>query len=187
MSIQEDKSALRKLIRQRCAMATEEDMERESRAVMEILEDEPAFQQASTILLYHAMARELRTWDMIWKWSKRKRVLLPRVEGSDLSLIQVSGPEDLKEGAYGIMEPQGPVFTYLDQVSLAVIPGVAFDRSLRRMGHGKGYYDRLLPALRHARKIGVCYSWQVVDAIPSEEHDIRMDQIIFSGCAGQDR
>ena len=81
-------------------------------------------------------------------------------------------------GAYNIMEPVGEVFTDYAQIDLAVIPGVAFDRQLNRMGRGKGFYDRLLPQLGDAYKIGICFDFQLVESIECEEHDIRMDEVI---------
>ena len=57
------------------------------------------------------------------------------------------------------------------------MPGVAFDRKANRLGRGKGFYDRLL-AQTHALKIGICYDLQLLDEIPAEPHDIKMDIIV---------
>ena len=58
-----------------------------------------------------------------------------------------------------------------------IVPGVAFDKKLNRLGRGKGYYDKLL-VQTSATKIGICYELQLFDEIPAEPHDIKMDFII---------
>ena len=59
-----------------------------------------------------------------------------------------------------------------------MVPGMAFDRNNNRMGRGKGYYDRFLATIPQAYKIGVCFKFQLVDEIPTDALDIRMDEII---------
>ncbi len=147
--------------------------------VLSRLEAHPVFRQAHTILLYHSLPDEVCTHDFIRKWSAYKQVLLPVVAGNDLELRRYTGPADLKKGAYGIEEPVGEPFTDYNSIDLAVIPGVAFDVHGNRLGRGKGYYDRLLPHLPHAYKIGICFPFQLLEEIPTEVQDISMDEIIF--------
>jgi len=59
-----------------------------------------------------------------------------------------------------------------------IVPGVAFDSQCHRLGRGKGFYDRLLPQIPHAVKIGVCFDHQIVEELPSEPHDVLMDLVI---------
>lgn len=135
------------------------------------------FQSAHTILLYHSLTDEVHTHDFIEKWSKSKRIVLPVVIENELELRSYSSSGDLSIGAYGILEPTGTSFYDYDAIDLAIIPGVAFDASGCRLGRGKGYYDRLLPKLI-AHKIGICFPFQLVNEVPAEEFDIRMDEII---------
>ena len=86
----------------------------------------------------------------------------------------------MERGAFGILEPTGEVFSDYDNVDAAIIPGMAFDGHGNRLGRGKGYYDRLLPRLTKAYKIGVCFPFQYFDEIPSEEHDVVMDCVVSS-------
>lgn len=118
------------------------------------------------------------THAFIQKWSREKRILLPVVVGDDLELRLYTGPEDLAIGAYGIEEPTGARFTDYTAIDLIIVPGVAFDRNGNRLGRGKGYYDRLLPRIPSAYKIGICFPFQVVEEVPAEPFDIRMDEII---------
>lgn len=151
---------------------------RQSAEIVAALEAHPAFRAANTILLYHSLKDEVDTHAFIRKWSREKRILLPVVTGDDLELRLYTGPEDLAVGAYGIEEPTGALFTDYSAIGLIVVPGVAFDRNGNRLGRGKGYYDRLLPRIPSAYKIGICFPFQVVDEVPAEPFDIRMDEII---------
>ena len=83
----------------------------------------------------------------------------------------------MKQGAFGIWEPADDTAVDPSLLEWIVVPGVAFDRRMNRLGRGKGYYDRLLRQTP-ARKIGICYGLQLVDEIPAEPHDIQMDLII---------
>ena len=113
------------------------------------------------------------------KWSSEKRILLPVVVGDDLELRIYTGPEDMSiSGIYGIAEPTGEIFTDYAAIEFIVVPGVAFDAKGNRLGRGKGYYDRLLPRIPSAYKAGICFPFQLVEEVPAESFDIRMDIII---------
>jgi 5-formyltetrahydrofolate cyclo-ligase len=79
---------------------------------------------------------------------------------------------------FGIGEPTGPIWTDLDAIQIIIVPGVAFDRSGNRMGRGRGFYDRMLKSTVGALKIGIAYDFQMLDEIPVEPHDVKMDRII---------
>ena len=104
--------------------------------------------------------------------------MLPVVVGDDLELRLYTGPEDMATGTYGIEEPVGETFTDYASINFIAVPGVAFDRKGNRLGRGKGYYDRLLPRIPAAYKAGICFPFQVVEEVPAEPFDIRMDEII---------
>lgn len=84
----------------------------------------------------------------------------------------------MTRGAFGIMEPSGELFTDYSRITLAVVPGMAFDSHGHRLGRGKGYYDRFLPLLPQAYKIGVCFPFQLVDDVPIEPTDVVMDEVV---------
>jgi 5-formyltetrahydrofolate cyclo-ligase len=100
---------------------------------------------------------------------------LPVVSGNDLIIKVFSGKFRL--GAFGIREPVGETINDYGQIELAVIPGMAFDRSGNRLGRGKGYYDRFVPQLS-AYKIGLCFPFQLVDNVPADTYDQLMDEVI---------
>lgn len=138
----------------------------------------PRWQTAHCVLLYHSLPDEVDTHEFIRRWNSRKCILLPVVIGDDLELRQYTDDSHLTEGAFHIDEPIGTPFTDYAAIDLAIIPGVAFDRNGNRLGRGKGYYDRLLPRIPAAYKVGLCFRFQLLDEIPAEAHDVRMDEII---------
>ncbi|MDY5813942.1 MAG: 5-formyltetrahydrofolate cyclo-ligase [Bacteroides sp.] len=177
----EQKKRLRSLMRAEKAKYTANDLQALSTEVLDALESCPEFVQARTVLLYHSLPDEVYTHTLIERYASSKRIVLPRVMGDDLSLHLYTGKNDLQRGSYGIDEPVGEVFDSYDEIELAIIPGMAFDRQGNRLGRGKGYYDRLLPRLK-AFKMGLCFPFQYVDNVPTEATDMAMDKVV----SGQD-
>jgi 5-formyltetrahydrofolate cyclo-ligase len=95
-----------------------------------------------------------------------------------MELHRYTGRADLQRGAFNIMEPTGALFTDYDAIEVAIVPGMAFDAEGHRLGRGKGYYDRFLAKIPHAYKIGLCFSWQLIDEVPHDTNDIMMDEVI---------
>ncbi|MBN1988164.1 MAG: 5-formyltetrahydrofolate cyclo-ligase [Bacteroidales bacterium] len=180
MTIVEEKKELRRLIRQRKKELPNEVRLLQSEAVFKLLEQEPAFVEASCVMAYWSLSDELETHRFVEKWYKTKKVLLPLVVGSNLELRQYTGPDSMVVGpSYGILEPaNGPVAS-LSEVDFVVVPGVAFDLQLNRMGRGGGYYDKTLAETR-AFKAGVCLGIQVVDKVPTEPFDIKVDKLFYT-------
>ncbi len=144
-----------------------------------MLEKHPAFQQATTILLYHALNDEVDTRPLIQRWGMQKRLILPVVKGNDLELRLFTGEKNLKTGAFNILEPIGQPFNDYNTLDLVIVPGVAFDKQGNRLGRGRGYYDRLLVQIPTTTyKIGLCFPYQLMDEIPAEPFDVRMDEIV---------
>ncbi len=123
------------------------------------------------------MKDEVHTHDFIERWSGEKRIVLPVVVGDELELRLYTGPQDLVVGSYGIAEPVGTLFTEYSSIDLVIVPGLAFDKAGRRLGRGKGYYDKLLPHIA-APKLGICFPFQLVEEVPAEAFDFRMDGVI---------
>lgn len=174
-----DKAEVRKMMRERKRAVPAEEKLRRSEVLLHKLEAMPEFQRARVVLLYWSMADEVQTHAFVDKWYKNKVLLLPCVDGDDLRLRQYTGPECMVSGEqFGIGEPTGDEWTALDAVDLIAVPGVAFDRTGNRMGRGRGFYDRLLKSTPNAVKVGLAYSFQLLDTIPTEPHDVRMNMVI---------
>ncbi|MDA3778950.1 MAG: 5-formyltetrahydrofolate cyclo-ligase, partial [Bacteroidales bacterium] len=76
-----------------------------------------------------------------------------------------------------ILEPIGETFTDYNSIDIIVVPGVAFDDNMNRLGRGKAYYDKLLHNCK-AKKIGICFNFQIINKVPVDKHDITMDLVI---------
>ncbi|MDR1880002.1 MAG: 5-formyltetrahydrofolate cyclo-ligase [Tannerellaceae bacterium] len=147
-----------------------------SQQILDRLERLDLFRRSSRIALYHAIGGEVQTALFIDKWQGEKRILLPVIETGGLHFFPYGGKENLKPGAYGIPEPLHGGAE--EEPELIIVPGVAFDRSLNRMGRGKGYYDRFLQRRPTLPRIGLCFAFQLVEHLPVEPFDVKMDLII---------
>lgn len=136
----------------------------------------PRWEQAHTVLLYASLPDEVDTTLLLSAGiNKGKRLLLPVVIGDALLLKFFSGK--FRVGDFGIREPEGETFTDYDQIDLAVIPGMAFNRLGNRLGRGRGYYDRFLPQI-NAYKIGLCFPFQLVESVPVDLFDQPVNEVI---------
>jgi len=105
---------------------------------------------------------------------------IPGIKAAPIpGILRNSGlKQNIEAGPFGIYQPKlsCPVVP-LSSINLFLIPGIAFDKKGYRLGHGKGYYDRLLKTI-DTRKIGVCYGFQLFDKLPNNSHDIKVDGVI---------
>ena len=139
----------------------------------------PEFMRAQVVALYAPIHHEVETSAVALEaLAVGKTLLYPAVEGSDMQFRQVQGLDELTPGRYGIPEPCGTAWEP-QRADLIVVPGVAFDLSGRRIGYGKGYYDRSLHRLEGTgRLVGFCYDFQLFEEIVGEPHDVTMDIIV---------
>lgn len=144
--------------------------------VFDRLEKTAAFLLADRIMMYHSLPDELYTHDFLRKWNGRKRFYLPRVNGVNLEVLPYEESR-LELGSFHIEEPTGTDCIDPSEIELVIVPAVAYDKKGRRLGRGKGFYDRFLQHTK-ATKVGVGYEFQLVEELPSEAHDIAMDIVI---------
>lgn len=152
-----------------------------SAAIISRLETLPFFQHAQIIQTYVALRQEVDTHELIRRLLRTgKQVAAPKVEaGNELRQYFISDFFELQPGAFGILEPQ-PESSRLaspEQFDLVLVPGLAFDRAGHRLGAGKGYYDRFLAQIK-APKIALAFAFQIVEEIPIEAHDQRVNVIV---------
>lgn len=180
MSTNNDKTSLRKHIREIKRQYPDKQLEEMSLPIVERLLAHPAVIEARIILMYYSLPDEVDTHNTVEQLRRQgKTVLLPRVvDDGRMEIRMYETPDDLVKGHYGIMEPAGKPYTAYADINVAVVPGMAFDREGHRLGRGKGYYDRFLPKATEAYKIGVCFDFQKLDEIPSDKYDVKMDCII---------
>ena len=171
------KEDLRRQIKQIKRQFTPQQLEELSLPVISRLR--PLLADAQTIMAYYSLPDEVNTHGLIDELvAEGKTVLLPKVTGTDtMELRRYTGRQDLSEGSFHIMEPVGEPFSDYSEIDLSLIPGMAFDAQGNRLGRGKGYYDRFLRAMS-VRTIGVCFDFQRVDEVPTDENDVAVDEVI---------
>ena len=105
--------------------------------------------------------------------------MLPAVvSDTEMELRCYESKDDLQGGFFDIMEPVGRLFTDYPSIDVAVVPGMSFDLQNNRLGRGKGYYDRFLPLIPQAYKIGVCFDFPKVEKVPVDQYDIPVDLVL---------
>ncbi len=173
-----EKQILRKEMRARNRAMAPEDRQRASEELRCKIEAMEEFQKARTVALFSALPDEPDTSEALCRWSKERVVLVPRVEGEVMHFHRYD-PATMRDGSFGILEPQQEEIADPKTVDLIVVPGVAFTLQGDRMGRGKGFYDKYLVQLRpDAVKVGVCYAHQLVEELPVEPHDVKLDRVL---------
>ena len=175
-NVTSEKELIRERIKKKKQQLTDNEKEIEATNVFEKIEALPEFENARSVMIYWSMPDELPTHNFIIRWSKKKTMLLPVVKGEDMLIKPFSTKEELKQGSLGIWEPNTQK-EYLNSIDLVIVPGVAFDRDKSRLGRGKGYYDRYFINKRIV-KIGVCFDFQLLESIPIDSFDIKMDKVV---------
>lgn len=179
----QDKSAIRKELLERRDNIPPEVKKTKNRMILERFLSLDEFKNAGIIFFFASFKSEVDTTEMIkTSLSTGKRVVLPKVdkEKHGLVLHEIQDFGVLTPGCMGIPEPPSEERQVsISDVDIAIIPGAGFDAAGNRIGYGGGYYDRLLSGLeKHIPVIAPAYEEQLVDSIPSESHDIRIDMIV---------
>lgn len=179
----ESKRGIRKMIKERRALLTEAERENLDSIIFKKVTNSKEYQEAKVIFIFVSYDTELDTHKIIKQALKDgKRVSVPRIiskeEGMDV--VEIKGFEDLKPGAYGILEPEDSKFKIDESlIDVSYLPGVAFDRKGGRVGYGGGFYDRFLRKTRKdSLKIALGYSFQVLEEVPMDDNDEFIDGII---------
>lgn len=172
------KEELRKVIRGYRRSLNSEDAALKSIAILNKLFETQQYKDAACIYTYIDCRNEVSTMPLVRKALKEgKRVAAPKIENHSMEFYYISGYSDLREGAFGIMEPFGCELAQ-ETDALMIMPGVAFDKENHRVGFGGGFYDRYLERENTHYKIALAYQFQIFEQIPYEAHDICPDMVL---------
>lgn len=141
----------------------------------------PELIAARLVLTYGASPEEIDPSRAVAALRERGAIVaFPRITGPQrLTLHRIDDDSLLVQGPFGLLEPceEAPLVEKGD-VDVAIVPGVAFDVSCQRIGHGGGYYDQLLPALGRALAVGLAFDEQVFPEVPAHDHDVSVDVLV---------
>lgn len=141
-----------------------------------------AYRNAKVLLAYAATAEEAETaWILKQAWQDGKIVGLPRcLPNRQMVFFQVTNSQQLRNGAFGILEPDTacPVLEIPETDAVCLVPGLAFDKAGYRIGYGGGYYDRFLQNHSQLYRVGYCASCFQTDALPREETDLPVHMLV---------
>lgn len=177
--IDTEKKELRKKVKSLKSGISLADKALKSEAILEMIEQDSDFISAKIVFAYWSLTDEVQTHNFINKWYKKKQILLPVIDGNNLLLRKYVGPNRMKEeGNYKILEPTSTNFHDLPSIDYVLVPGVAFDYKNNRMGRGKAFYDKLLISI-NAKKVGICFDFQMFETVPTDRFDIKMDKVVY--------
>lgn len=169
------------------------DVVAESRRVCERFCSMEEFIEADVVLSFSTGNLEIDTSFLNARALASKRLALPKVvSDTQIEFFFLGGEKSVESqlypGAFGISEPaEGLPPLRLDSLAgksvVVAVPGIAFTENGKRCGHGKGYYDRFLSALKkacpNAKAVGICLPCQIVDSVPTDNFDITLDGVCF--------
>ena len=176
-SIWEEKRIRRAQLRALAGTVSEEERTAAGARIAETVTALPSWQTAGTVLLFWGMAGEPDTSLLIREALRAgKQVLLPRcLSGGRMEAVPFAPDRPMQRGAYGIPELEGEAFQ--GNPDLVLVPCVSAAPDGRRLGHGKGYYDRYLPE-HPGNRICLCLDRLISDDLPITPEDVRMPCVV---------
>lgn len=178
------KKALRKEMKEKRAFLNELDKFNKDNIIRNKFLSSNFYKNSIGIFIYVSLQKEVDTHGIIKQALKdKKRVFVPKVISlkQGMVAVEIKDFSCLKKcGKYKILEPVDfNENINKDDIDLAIVPGLAFDRKGDRIGYGGGFYDRFFVGLnKNVPKIALAYDFQIIDYVPKSNHDICVDKII---------
>lgn len=176
-----NKQQLRQAIRQRKRAMTQEEIEDRSRSLCEKFLNSDNYRRCTCLYGYLPYNQEVRTWPILHQaLADGKKVAVPKVYGDEMKFIYLTDLTQVATGYAGIPEPiaDGPVAEQQD--ALVLMPGLAFDPQGHRIGYGGGFYDKFLSREPKHPTVALCYEFQMVDHLETEQFDIPVNTVIWA-------
>ena len=176
-----DKKELRRQIREQKRAMTEEQIVAASSRLGELFLNCPQYKEAQTIYGYLPYNQEVRTVPMLEQALKEgKRVAVPKCYGDEMRFIYMDDLSKVEKGYANIPEPIADEPVADDKTALVLMPGMAFTKDGKRMGYGGGFYDKFLAAEPNHPTVALCYDFQMVEDLPTEDYDIPVDCVLWA-------
>ena len=176
-----DKNELRRTIRARKRAMTEEEIVSRSEKLGQLFAQSDAYKAAKTIYGYLPYNQEVRTVPMLEQALKDgKQVAVPKVYGEEMKFLYLDDLTKVSKGYAGIPEPIADEPVADDETALVLMPGLAFDPQGHRIGYGGGFYDKFLATEPNHPTLALCYEFQMLTRLDTEEHDIPVDTVLWA-------
>jgi 5-formyltetrahydrofolate cyclo-ligase len=176
-----DKKELRARIRERKRAMTEAEIDGKSAILGLKFRASALYAQAETIYGYLPYNQEVRTVPMLQQALRDgKRVAVPKCYGDEMRFIYMEDLSLVENGYANIPEPIADDPVAEDKTALVLMPGMAFTKNGDRMGYGGGFYDKFLAAEPDHPTLALCYDFQMVESLPTEEYDIPVDCVLWA-------
>ena len=177
-----DKKALRNAIRAQKRAMTDEQIQSASEELGKLFLASEQYQNAKTIYGYLPYNQEVRTVPMLEQAIRDgKRVAVPKCYGEDMRFLYISDfVSEVAPGYANIPEPIADEPVADDKTALVLMPGLAFDPQGHRIGYGGGFYDRFLAQEPDHPTLALCYGFQMVEHLETEEFDIPVDMVLWA-------
>ena len=174
--IREEKLSMRRRL-------SEEERAEKSHQICQRLIGSEMYRSASTIFAFMSVRQEPDTAGIIVRaLEDGKRVAIPKcIDSTEIAFYEITSLDDTVPGRFSIPEPAlctRDRLRQIDERTLVILPGAAFDTQGGRLGYGAGYYDRYLAGDPYRNKLMIAYSFQEAETIPRETHDIPVDWIM---------
>ncbi|MDO4265518.1 MAG: 5-formyltetrahydrofolate cyclo-ligase [Eubacteriales bacterium] len=174
------KKELRAEIRRREAELSPDYLKEAGEKICRRIWELPGFDAAEQVFVFVGTGAEIDTSGLIGAlFAAGKRVFVPRCAAKGIMhAYEIRDLSELVPGSYGIPEPPA-AYEPVDpsEISFAIVPCLSCDREGYRLGHGGGYYDRYLEHVRAPRAV-ICREKLMLEHIPHEEHDLKMDFVV---------
>ena len=176
-----DKKELRRQIREKKRAMTEEQIVAAGERLGELFLACQQYKDAKTIYGYLPYNQEVRTVPMLEQALRDgKRVAVPKCYGDQMRFIYMEDLSLVENGYANITEPIADEPVAEDPTALVLMPGLAFTKEGNRMGYGGGFYDKFLAAEPNHPTVALCYDFQMVDYIPTDDYDIPVDCVLWA-------
>ena len=176
-----DKKELRRSIRERKRAMTEVEIVSRSEKLGVLFAQSEAYKAAKTIYGYLPYNQEVRTVPMLEQALRDgKRVAVPKVYGDEMKFLYLDDLTKVSKGYAEIPEPIADEPVADDKTALVLMPGLAFDPAGHRIGYGGGFYDKFLAAEPNHPTLALCYEFQMLPELHTEEHDIPVDTVLWA-------